>query len=428
MNHDRLREPGAAAPAQAAAIPASRPLPRTLWLVPLLGAGAIGWGVWQHQQREERATAAQQEILQFVPRVRVAEAKRLAGPLQLVLPGTTEPVEQATIRARATGYIGERRVDIGSRVKAGDLLARIDAPDLDQQIAQGEAQLLQTSAALAQAQARLIQVKADLELAGLNNTRTAQLARTGYSAVSAYDATRLGLASKRADLRNAEAGIDVAEANVAAQRATLDRLRQLASFRRVVAPFDGVVTSRTVDAGDLVNADAAGNPLFTVVRDDVLRVRIQVPQSDATAIRPGLPVEVTVPELPGRSFDGRVARSAVALTAASRSLTTEVDVPNADGVLRPGLYVAVRLKLPRDAPAVVVPADALLFDADGVAVLTVQDGDTVKRSAVTVRRDFGREIELAEGLAGGERVVLGPPAGLPDGARVTPIAPPPPKR
>lgn len=424
MNHDGLHEPDAVAPRQATSLARTQPLSRALWLVPLTAAAAIGWGVYQHEQRDRLAATTQQEVLQFVPRVRVAEAKRLAGPLELALPGTTEPAEQATIRARATGYIGERRVDIGSRVKAGDLLARIDAPDLDQQIAQGQAQLLQTAAALAQARARLVQSKADLELAGLNNTRTAQLARTGYSAVSAYDATRLGLASKQGDLRNAEAGIDVAEANVAAQSATLDRLRQLASFRLVVAPFDGVVTSRGIDTGDLVNADSAGNALFTVVRDNVLRVRIQVPQSDATAIRPGLPAEVTVPELPGRRFEGRVARSAVALTAASRSLTTEVDVPNADGALRPGLYVSVRLKLPRDVPAVVVPADALLFDADGVAVLTVQEGDTVKRKAVSVRRDFGREVELSEGLAGGERVVLGPSAGFPDGGRVAPVAPP----
>ena len=402
------------------AAPAAKGLPRILWLVPLAAAGALYYGWTKREAREARATASQQEVMQFIPRVRVTEARRNAAPLQLVLPGTTEAIEQATIGARATGYIGERRVDIGSRVRAGDLLARINAPELDHALAQGEAQLLQTRAALSQARARLVQVRADMDLAGLNNYRTSQLVRSGISTGAAYDATRLGLVSRQADLRNAEAGVEVADANVAAQRATVDRLQQLNSFKQVVAPFDGVVTSRNIDNGDLVSADNTANALFTVARDNVLRVRIQVPQAEATAIREGLTVVVPVPELPGRSFEGRVARSAVALSAASRSLTTEVDVPNVQGVLRPGMYVSVRLELPRAAPVIVVPAEAIVFDADGMAVMTVQEGDVLRRNAITIRRDFGREVELANGLSGGERVVLGAPVGVSQGSRVLP--------
>jgi HlyD family secretion protein len=423
VNHDSFREPAAAPPpvrATPVAPDPSRPLPRVLWLVPLAAAGALYYGWTQREAREARATTAQQEILQFVPRVRVTEARRNASPVQLVLPGATEAIEQATIRARATGYISERRVDIGSRVQAGEVLARIQAPELDQQLAQGTAQLLQTRAALAQARARLVQVRADLELAGLNNDRTAQLARSGFSTGAAYDSSRLGLAARQADVRNAEAGVEVADANVAAQRATVERLQQLITFTTVVAPFDGVITSRTIAAGDLVNADNTANPLFTIARDTVLRVRVQVPQAEATAVRDGLPVAVTVPDLPGRSFAGRIARNAVALTNASRSLTTEVDVPNPDGVLRPGMYVAVRLELPRAVPVVVVPSEAIVFDGEGTAVMTVGEGDVMRRNAVTIRRDFGREVELADGIQGGERVVLGPPVGLPVGSRVQP--------
>ncbi len=382
-------------------------------------AALLAWGGYGHWQRNSAASETQHQTADFVPTVRVSVAKRLDGPVQLILPGNTLAFDEARIRTRATGYIAERRVDIGSRVHKGDLLVRIAAPDLDQQLGQAQAQLGQLQAAQAQARAAVQQARSDVTLAEVTNSRTSALAGRGYESRQNADNTRFGLSAKQAALANAEAGMQVAEANINAQVATVMRLRQMTDYEKVTAPFDGVVTARDVDTGDLVKADDnGGTALFTVQRDDTLRVQVNVPQSGIIGLKDGLEAKIRVPEMPGKVFTGRVARSSFALTASTRTMLVEVDVPNPDRVLHPGLYVEVEFAIPRDAPSVVIPAEALLFNGEGVRVATVGPDNRVHLRDVTIYRDFGTTLELRSGLSGGEKVILTPPADVSEGREV----------
>ncbi|WP_158744022.1 efflux RND transporter periplasmic adaptor subunit [Acidisphaera sp. L21] len=399
--------------------------PRRIPRRPLLVAGVVvvallGWGAWGQYDRAALASQTQQNTDDFVPTVQVAKAKLEDGPVTFTLPGTVSAFDQATIYARATGYIAERRVDIGSRVKKGDLLFRISAPDLDQQLAQANAQLVQTQAALAQSNAQVDQAKSSTRLANVTNGRTSTLANLGWETRQNADNTRLGLAGSQASQEAAQAAVKVAQANLAAQYATMQRLQQLKDYENVTAPFDGVVTSRNVDAGDLVSADSngAGNTLLTIAHDNVVRVQINVPQSGAIGIHDGLDAKIYVPELPNRVFTGKVARSAVALAQSSRTMQAEVDVPNADGTLRPGLYVTVEIAIPRTSPGVVIPSEAVLFNGDGLRSMVVGDGGVVHMHDIAIYRDFGTSVEVNKGLAGGDSVVLSPPLTVADGGRV----------
>jgi HlyD family secretion protein len=404
--------------------------PRRIPRRPLLLAGFVvvallGWGAWGQYDRAAQASQTQHDTQDFVPTVRTAKAKLEAGPVTFTLPGTVSAFDQATIYARATGYIAERRVDIGSRVKQGDLLFRISAPDLDQQLAQANAQLVQTQAALAQANAQVDQAKSNTRLANVTNGRTSTLANLGWETRQNADNTRLGLAGSQASQEASQAAVKVAQANLAAQYATVKRLQQLTDYENVTAPYDGVVTSRSVDTGDLVSADSngAGNTLLTIAHDNVVRVQISVPQSGAIGIHDGLEAKIHVPELPNRVFTGKVARSAVALSQASRTMQAEVDVPNADGTLRPGLYVTVEIAIPRASPGVIIPSEAVLFNGQGLRSMVVGDGGVVHMHDIAIYRDFGTSVEVNKGLAGGETVVLSPPLTVDDGGRVKVQAP-----
>ena len=380
--------------------------------------GLLGWGAWQHVTLSNRSGDAQKAAEEYAPAVRVQQAKKQDGPVKVVLPGATAPFDSARLFARATGYIGGRRVDIGSRVKQGDLLLKIDAPDLDAQLAQAAAQLEQTRAALVQAQANLASAQSNVDLAKVTNNRTSTLATQGWETKQNADNTRANVSAGSAGVDAAQAGITVAQANIAAQFATVQRLRALVGYEKVLAPMDGVITSRSADAGDLVNADAGGGtPLLAIQNDDVLRVSVYVPQSDAVPLRDGLRATVTVPELPGQSFPGTVARSSVALDPASRTVQAEVDVPNAEHKLRAGLYVQVSIEVPRQAPAVVVPDEAIILGADGPHVAVVENNQ-VRLRPIEIARDFGTSAELRKGLDGGEQVILSPPTGIADGAKV----------
>ena len=405
----------------------ARPPSRRLYfLVAIAVLGALAWGAYGRWQQREAAIETQQQLADFVPELRVAMAIGQDGPAPLTLPGTVLPFDQARIFARATGYVAERHVDIGSRVREGDLLLRIAAPDLDHQLSEAEARLLQMEGTLDQAHAAAEQARSDAALADVTNTRTARLATQGWESKQNADSTRLGLASKLAAVNNAEAGVKVAEASIRAQEATVQRLRQLTQFERVEAPFNGVITARNVDNGDLVKADdnSGGTPLFAIQRDDIVRVQVNVPQSGAVGLQDGLSAEVHVPELPGRTFEGKVSRNSVALDAASRTMLAEVDVPNPDGALRPGFYVDVQFGIPRQVPTVLIPAEALLFNADGLRVAAVDDSGHVHLHKVSVYRDYGAKLELREGLKGGERVALSPPADIAEGQKVKVVAQP----
>ena len=392
------------------------------WLLAVVVVGialALAWGAYGHWKRDDAAAETQRRQADAVPSVRTVAAKTEDGPVELTLPGETQPLATAAVYARATGYITERRVDIGTRVGKGDLLVHISAPDLDQQLEQAIATLGQVDAALLQANANVSQSEANLNLAKVNLQRAQALVGRGFETLQNRDQLQANQTTQGANLDAARAGVKVAEANVKAQQAAIDRLKALAAFEDVRAPFDGVVTVRNVDLGTLVNADSAtGAPMFTVEEDDALRVFVQVPQNASLGVRDGLEAQITVPQMPGRTFVGTVTRSSSALQTTARTLTVEVDIPNAAGLLRSGLYASVTLAIPRTSPDVVLPAETLIFDQGGMHVAVVGEGDTVKMVPVTIRRDFGATIEVDRGPKGGDRVVLSPPASLRDGAEV----------
>jgi RND family efflux transporter MFP subunit len=365
----------------------------------------IGIGSWSHAAQRAATIVTLDAQRSAVPLIRTAAVQATDTPRQVDLPGTIQAFASATLYARATGYIAVRNVDIGSYVKTGDVLAVIAAPELDQQLGQAKGQLAQLQAAVTQA-------VADMNLARATNNRTAQLVQDGWSSRQQGDSDRLGLASKAA-------AVAVAQANVQAQQAAVSRLEQLTGFERVVAPFNGVITARLVDVGSLVAADAtSGFPLFSIDRTDVLRVQIYVPQGAFFGLKDGGAAEVTVPELPGRVFRGRVARNASSLQQQTRTMLTEVDVDNADGTLTAGLYGVVHLQEPRTLPVMLVPSQAVIFDKDGLSVAVFADG-TARVRHVDLEADDGAQVEVRAGLKRGELLILNPPVGLTDGMKVT---------
>ncbi len=401
------------------------PRKRVFFIVVLVAAGLLGYGAFEHFQTYQRASETQQEAINFTPEVTTITAKADSAPVKLTLPGQTEPFYQSTIYPRATGYIAERHVDIGSHVKKGELLLRISAPDLDQQLAQAKGQLAQTVAAQSQAQASLDQAKANLALAQLTSQRYQKLTTQGYETVQNNDNQKTAVQSGGANVESAQAGIKVADANTKAAQATVDRLQALVAFEKVTAPYDGVITTRGVEVGDLVNADSkTGSPLFTIAYDKVLRVTVHVPQANAFAIKDGLIATAYLPQKPNETFSGKIARSSVALLNSARTLDTEVDVENPTGALRPGAYVNVTFDVPRLHPNVVLPAESLVFNKDGMQVATVQDGE-VHMQSITIYRDFGKTVELRDGLSGGEQIINNPPVAIAEHMKVKVKAKPP---
>jgi RND family efflux transporter MFP subunit len=363
-----------------------------------LCAGAVRY---YHKKQDVAATAAAHR--NFIPNVRVATVRASDGMMTVSLPATTTAFEAANIFARTSGYIEKRYVDIGDQVKAGTLLADITAPELDHQIAQAQA-------TLAQDQATLHQTEASHELARVTNARDSNLVKQGWLTLQQGDNDRLTLAAQ-------ESAVDVATSNVAAQQAQIRILNQEKAYQRVVAPFDGVVTQRYIDNGSL--AQSGSTMLFTMMHSDVIRIQLYVPQDEAFGVAPGVKAVVHVPEIPNRSFPGTVTRIARALQPGSRTLLTEIDVPNPDGALSPGIYCVVDLHIPRKTPSVVVPADAVVFDENGLHVAVVNNG-TVHLQKISIARDFGTEVEVHQGLKAGDQVVLNPMVDLAEGRKVAP--------
>jgi RND family efflux transporter MFP subunit len=378
---------------------------RTLGLGALLIlVAAVAAGAWSHlaQYREVKAAADQRR--DFVPSVRVASVQAPAGDLVVSLPGTTSAFAAANIFARASGYVDQRNVDIGDRVKAGQLLATIVAPELDHQIAQAEA-------TLAQLRSTLQQRKAARELARVTWDRDKPVVEKGWLPL------QQGTIDEQT-LRQQEATVREARNNVVAQEAQVNVLHQQKIYQSVVAPFDGVITQRNIDIGTLVQADAtAGTFMFTLNKDNVIRTQVFVPQDEAFGLQPGVPAVVHVPEMPDRSFPGTVTRIADALQPGSRTLLTEIDIPNPDGVLSAGIYCTVELHIPRKVPSLSIPAGAIIFNANGVQVAVVENGVAHIRK-IAVARDLGTAVEALDGVKPGDQVILNPSVDLVDGAKV----------
>jgi RND family efflux transporter MFP subunit len=368
-------------------------------LIVLLAAGAV-----QHYSSHNAAVAAMEARQRAVPKVRVEPVKVNGSARDLFLPGTMNAFESATIYARQSGYVAERRVDIGSKVKAGDVLATIAAPEIDDQLNQARAQLVQMQAALKQAEA-------NHRLAQVTNSRTQALVADGWQTKQQGDTDSVAVQTQAA-------GVGVAQANIAAQAAQVARLEKEQAYEQVVAPFDGVITQRSIDTGSLVTADSTnGSSMFAIARTNVMRVQVYVPQDAALGLKDGVVADITVPEMPGRTFTGHVARTAEALQAGTRTLLAEVDVDNTDGALAAGTYCTVKFEVPRANPVLEIPAEALIFNRDGTQVAVYQDGKASIRK-VSLAEDDGDHVDIATGLQPTDRVIVSLPVDLVDGAPV----------
>ena len=367
-------------------------------------AGALAAGAWTHLTEYRLSADDAEEERDFIPLVRVASVEPSSEVDVVKLPATTSAFATANIFARASGYIGQRDVDIGDHVKQGQLLVKIVAPELDHQIAQAEATLSQLKWALQQAEA-------NRELAKVTWGRDKPLVEKGW--VTAQQGT-----IDEQTLKAREAAVSVAQANVTAEEAQLQVLHQQKVYQRVVAPFDGVITQRNIDVGSLVQADVtSGTFMFTIMQSNVIRTQVFVPQESAFGLKPGIDAAVHVPEIPDRTFPGTVTRIAEAIQPGSRTLLTEIDIPNPDGALTSGIYCTIELHIPRKTPSFTVSADAIIFNQAGLQVAIVENGVVHLRKVVVVR-DFGRQVLVNSGVKRGDQVILNPAVDLAEGTKV----------
>src|SRR5437588_2435292 len=328
---------------------------------------------------------------QAVPTGAVALPDARALNATLDLPGRLEAYYRAPIFARVSGYLKSWSADIGARVKAGQVIADIEAPDLDQQ--------------LLQARADLASQEASAKLSEATLTRRKTLIASNFVSMQEID-------ERTADLSNKKAAVNSGQANV-------ERLEALAGYKKITVPFDGVVTARDTDVGALINAGGGSGPAMFVVSDITkLRVYVNVPQNYVPSIKIGAKAVITMPEYPNRTFDATVEASSQSVEVSSGTTRMQLALDNSGGELMPGGYANVRLSLQRDTVPLHIPASALSFSQNGLRVATVGPDDKVLFKTVTIARDLGKEIELASGLAADDRVITAPPDGLADGDQV----------
>ncbi|HEY4771891.1 MAG TPA: efflux RND transporter periplasmic adaptor subunit [Steroidobacteraceae bacterium] len=382
-------------PEEPASSEAPSHIARYAWIALVVAIILALWGVLA--RIHARSQLAKETSAEAIPQVTTLKPGRSPASEELILPGNVQSFIEAPIYARTSGYLKTWYTDIGSQVKKGQLLAEIDSPEVDQQYSQ--------------ALADLGTAHANSQLAITTNVRWQGLLAT--RSVSQQDAD-----SKAADAAAKRAAEASAAANVA-------RLRDLESFKRVVAPFDGIITQRNTDIGDLIAAGQnSGAALFRVADLSKLRIYVLVPEPYASSTVPGMEADLQFTEHPGKSFPAMVVRTANALDPALRTLQVELQTDNANGALFPGAYAEVHFKVPGNNQTLRLPANTLLFRASGLQVATVDTNDHVHLKSIALGRDFGKTVEVISGLSADENVVVNPPDSLIEGAAVR-IAPPP---
>jgi RND family efflux transporter MFP subunit len=383
----------------------------------LVVAFLAGYLPLQKRNSVIRAEALDQE--QALPRVEVIHVGRSPAQSELQLPGSIQAITEAPILARADGYIERRMVDIGDRVRAGQPIATITAPELQQQLRQARANLEQAQAAIEQAEANYQQGQSNLDLARITAERWDKLVARGAVSKQENDQYQAQYKAQTANVEALQKAVAAQRSNLAAAQANVARLEELVSYLEVKAPFEGVITMRNVDVGALVNA---GNTLlFRIAQTGTLRTYINVPQSEASFVRTGQPALLSVPNLPGRHFGGSVARTANALDPGSRTMLVEVQVPNPEGVLLPGMYAEVDLKSARPAPPLLIPADALVVRAEGTQVALVRPDHTVHFQKIDVGRDYGDRLEITGGVQEGDTIIPNPGDVVREGVKIEPV-------
>jgi RND family efflux transporter MFP subunit len=376
-------------------------------------------GFAPRQKRMAQINGEAQEREQALPRVEVIQVIRSGLKSGLQLPGSIQAIAEAPVLARADGYLARRLVDIGDRIKAGQPLAEIEAPELDAQVRQAKANVQQAQASLEQAVANLEQGKSDMELARVTAERWTQLATQGIASQQENDQYQAQYRSRLSSVQALEKGILVQRSSIAVAEANVSRLERMQSYRLVKAPFDGVITLRNVDVGALVNA--GDTLLFRMAQTGTVRVYVSVPQSHSASVKPGQQALLTVSNLPGREFVGTVTRSSNALDPTSRTLLVEVNVPNQDNALLPGMYAQVNLSTSRTAPPLVIPSDALIVRADGAQVAVIRPDHSVHLQKIEVARDYGDRLEVAGGLEEGDMIIANPGDVAREGLKVDPV-------
>ena len=357
-------------------------------LLLLVATGLAFWGI--STRAKALAVVARETHELAVPTVSVVRPDKGAPQQEIVLPGTMQAFTDAPIYARTNGYLRKWYADIGTRVRAGQVLADIDTPEIDRQLEQTRADM-----ATAEANLRLAQTTADRYRDLIKSNSVAQQ-----------------------DLDNANGNLEAKQTAVTSSRANVNRLEQLHAFGRITSPFDGVVTARNTDVGALIDSGSNAKELFHVASVRRLRVFVNVPELYSRAAHPGMQADLTLAEFPGRRFAATLARTAESIDLASRSLLTEFDVDNPKGELLPGSYVQVHLKLATEASTFKLPVNTLIFRTEGLQVATVIEGTRVALTPVTLGRDFGTSVEVITGLAGNEQVIVNPPDSIQTGQTV----------
>jgi len=341
------------------------------------------------RRHDDRVLAKQTEAAS-IPTVAVVHPKAEKPDDEIVLPGTLQAFEESPIYARTSGYLVKWYKDIGSRVKEGDLLARIDTPEVDQE--------------LSQARASRQQIVAQLQLAKISADRWENLRKSD------------SVSQQEADQETS--GYQQAKANLEASDANVRRLEQLESFKNVYAPFSGVLTRRNVDPGALINAGASGRELFDMAKLDTLRVFVSVPQAYVPSVKVGMETAITLQELPGQKFKGKVARTSESIDPSTRTLLTEIDVPNPDGRLLPGSFGQIHFAVPDNVNKVTIPVNAMLFRQEGPRVGVVDQNGIVHLRPISIGRDFGSTLEILGGVDANEQIIINPSDSLEDGQKV----------
>jgi RND family efflux transporter MFP subunit len=400
-----------------------RPSGLTIWCLFLAAAALMALaflaGYVPLQKRENLIRAESRQQDEALPRVEVLQVGRSTRNSEIELPGNIQAITEAPVLARASGYIQKRLVDIGDRVKAGQTLAEIEAPELEADVRQASAAVQQAHSALDEALANLEQGKADMQFARVTAERWSNLSRQGIVSRQDNDQYQSQYQSRVASVKALEKAIAVQRNSIAAADANLARLQEMERYRVVRAAFDGVITVRNVDAGALVNSGST--LLFRIAQTGTVRTYVNVPQQDAGSVRAGQAATLRVSNLPGRAFAGTVARTANALDPTSRTLLVEVHVPNPQGLLLPGMYTQVELTSSRSNPPLLIPSDALIVQADGTLVALVRPDHTVHLQKIDPGRDYGDRLEILGGLHEGDTIVANPGDVAREGVRVDPV-------
>lgn len=457
LEDSRLDQGGAPAPPSETPAPGRKPRPagarQTRTLAALMAvvvlAGLLMGAILPRLERNRKIARAAQFIQDGIPTVNVVTAQAGPASSDLELPGNIEAIQIATISARTSGYLHRWYVDIGDRVREGQLLAEIDTPEVDQELQAARATLLQSRASLAQAEANLQQAITNMEFARVSYERWQEMAEQHIVPDQDRDQMLAGYNAAKATVDANRANINAARATVSANEANVQRLVYLQGFKRVTAPFVGIITARNVEVGSLINAGgdagassatgatptgvtmpgngttqtttgapAMSGGLFQIARIDTLRIFISVPQTYVSSIKEGQTAQVSIREFPRQTFTGRVVRTTSALDQASRTLLTEVQTANPNAMLLPGMYATVKFNLALAERPVRIPATALIVGANGTQVAVVTADRKVHFQTVVIGRDYGDHLDILSGLEPGAVLIVNLADGVRDGEAV----------